>query len=119
MRLRGFKLAITSEIIGKLGGADVEVIPANANISGNGSSKVLHTVTIPPGETWLVAVTGTGSTSASGSFMPLIDIGGDATPQESGHCGSAAIMSESGDVVFRNRSSGSSSFEGHVYTVKM
>ena len=113
-------MAITSEIIGKLGGgAGVEVIPANANISGSGSSKVLHTVTIPPGETWLVAVTGTGSTSASGSFLPLIDIGGDATPQASGYFGSAAIMSESGDVVFRTRSAGLSIFEGNVYTVKM
>ena len=112
-------MAITSEIIGKLGGAGVESVPANANISGNGSSKVLHTVTIPPGETWLVAVTGAGSTSASGSNLPLIDIGGDATPQETGYFGSAATMSESGDVVFRSRSGGSSSFEGHVYIVKM
>ena len=113
-------MAITSEIIGKLGGgAGVEVIPANANIAGYGSSKVLHTVTIPPGETWLVAVTGTGSTSASGDYMPLIDIGGDATPQRSDHFGSAAIMSESGDVAFRTLSSGRSSFTGHVYTVKL
>ena len=113
-------MAITSEIIGKLGGgAGVEVIPANAKISGYGSSKVLHTVTIPPGETWLVAVTGTVSTSASGAYLPLIDIGGDATPQDSGYFGLAAIMSESGDVVFRTLSTGSSSFDGHVYTVKM
>ncbi|APQ42490.1 hypothetical protein [Pasteurella phage PMP-GADVASU-IND] len=97
----------------------MEVAPASASVSGNGASEVLHTVNIPPGETWLVAVVGAGSTSASGSYLPQIRIGDAATPQNSGHFAAAAIMSESGDVVFISLSGGSSSFTGHVYTVKM
>ena len=52
-------MAITSELIGKLGGADVEVTPVEGAASGAwGSEEVLHTVEVPAGETWLVALYG-------------------------------------------------------------
>ena len=112
-------MAITSEIIGKLGGR-VESVPANANISGNGSSKVLHTVTIPPGETWLVAVVGSG-TSSGGTIanLPRMNIGGTRVPQSTGHFASAQVMTESGEVILESNSTNATTFEGHVYTVKM
>ena len=51
-------MAITSEIIGKLGGgSEVEVTPVEGTASGSwGSEMVLHTVEVPAGETWLVAL---------------------------------------------------------------
>lgn len=113
-------MAITSEIIGKLGGAEVESTPASASLSGRGTNQVLHTVNIPPGETWLVAVVGTGTYDSNALIgMPRIIIGGKEVPQQTGHFASAAVMTESGDVVFESNSEAPSSFNGNVYTVKM
>ena len=51
-------MAITSEIIGKLGGR-VEEVPVSGTASGvSGSEEILHTVEVPEGETWLVAAIG-------------------------------------------------------------
>lgn len=113
-------MAITSELIGKLGGADVESTPISASLKGNGSSQVLHTVNIPAGETWLVAVVATGTAgSSSSSSMPHINIGGAKVPQSTGHFASAEIMTESGDVIIESNSITTSSIKGHVYTVKV
>ena len=113
-------MTITSELIGKLGGEDIESTPINASLRGNGSSQVLHTVNIPAGETWLVAVVGIGTAgSSTGNNMPRINIGGAKVPQSTGHFASAEIMTESGDVILESNSSNTSSIEGHVYTVKM
>ena len=113
-------MAITSEIIGKLGGAEVESTPASASVSGKGESQVLHTVNIPPGETWLVAAVGAGTAaSTASSNMPRINIGGTRVPQDSEHFASAKIMSESGDVILESNSANTSRFTGHVYTVKL
>ena len=113
-------MAITSEIIGKLGGR-VESTPISVpSLSGSGTNQVLHTVNIPPGEKWLVAVVGAGTAgSSSSSGMPRINIGGTRVPQSTGHFASATIMAESGDVVLESNSSGTTSFEGNIYTVKM
>lgn len=113
-------MAITSELIGKLGGEDVESTPISASLKGSSSSQVLHTVNIPAGETWLVAVVATGTAgSSTGSNMPRINIGGVKVPQSTGHFASAEIMTKSGDVIIESNSSNTSSIEGHVYTVKM
>ena len=115
-------MAITSEIIGKLGGgAGVEVVPASVpSLGGSGSKQVMHTVNIPPGETWLVAVVGTGTAGSSiAADMPRINIGGKRTPQYTGYFASAAVMTKSGDVIFESNTFTASSFTGHVYTVKM
>ena len=116
-------MAITSEIIGKLsgGGADVGVVPVSVSgLKGMNTTQAMHTVSISPGETWLVAVVGTGvAGSSSGSNMPHIIIGDKIVRQDTGHFASAAAMTESGDVVFKSNSSSASSFEGNIYTVKM
>ena len=67
-------MAITSEIIGKLGGG-VEEVPVSGTASGSsGSSAVITTINIPAGETWLVAAIGqkpqeAPSIQASQSFI--------------------------------------------------
>ena len=115
-------MAITSEIIGKLrGGADIRVVPVSVpSLTGNPNTQVMHTVNVRPGETWLVTVVGTGvSGGNSGVTMPHIIIGGERVRQDTGYFAAAAIMTESGDVVFESNASGASSFEGNIYTVKL
>ena len=113
-------MAITSELIGKFGGAEVEVVSASVTLGTKGATEVIHTLNIPSGETWLVAVVGTGiAGSSEGPAMPRINIGGMKVPQNTGHFASAAVMTERGDVVLESNSYNPSSFEGHVYTVKM
>ena len=117
-------MAITSEIIGKLGGADVEVIPVEGVASGaSGSSEVLATIDVPAGETWLVAAIGqtTAAASSSGS-RPWFYLGEDlsARPVPGETHGLATTATESISLsIKRNYSSGSDAFTGHVYTVKL
>ena len=114
-------MAITSEIIGKLGGADVEQIPVEGTASGtSGSFRVLSTIEIPPGETWLVAVVGTmTNNSSSASNWARIEMGG-AKSAFDGPGGFADVATGSVSIrLVRNRALDSDSFTGHVYTVKL
>ena len=117
-------MAITSEIIGKLGGADVEVIPVEGEASGSsGSSTVIATIDVPAGETWLVAAIGqtTAAASASGS-RPWFYLGEDlsARPSPGETSGLARVATEPISLsIKRGFSSGVDSFTGHVYTVKL
>ena len=113
-------MAITSEIIGKLGGR-VEVIPVEGAASGSsGSSVVIATIDIPAGEQWLVAVVGTMTNDSSAqSNWAQIEMGG-ATSALHGPGGFADVATGSVSIrLVRNRTTGSDSFTGHVYTVKM
>ena len=114
-------MAITSEIIGKLGGADVEVTPVEGTASDkSGTSVVLATIDIPAGEQWLVAVVGTMTNDSSAqSNWAQIEMGG-ATSALHGPGGFADVATGSVSIrLVRNRTTGSDSFTGHVYTVKM
>ena len=117
-------MAITSEIIGKLGGADVEVIPVEGAASGGkGSSEVLATIDVPAGETWLVAAI--GQTTVAGSISthyPDLHLGGVSIPAAgpSRTHGFATTATETISLsIKRNTSSGTDTFTGHVYTVKL
>ena len=114
-------MAITSEIIGKLGGADVEVIPVEGEVSdGSGSSVVLATIDIPAGEQWLVATVGTmANNSSSTGNWAQIEMGGAKSALD-GPGGFADVATGAVSIrMVRNRALGSDSFTGHVYTVKM
>ena len=114
-------MAITSEIIGKLGGADVEVIPVEGAASGSsGSSTVIATIDVPAGETWLVAAIGQ-MTPASASLHPRLHLGDEiSTSAPRGTHGLAATVTGSISLyIKRNVGSGSDTFTGHVYTVKL
>lgn len=117
-------MAITSELIGKLGGADVEVIPVEASNSGSrNSEKILHTVEVPEGESWLIMVMGdmsSSSTSASGA--PDLMLGSIKTNRYNtqSQMTVAGIHTETVQAkMVKNVSGGTDSFTGHVYTVKM
>ena len=114
-------MAITSEIIGKLGGAGVEVIPVEGEASGSsGSSEVLATIDVPAGETWLVAAIGQVS-PASASLSPRLRLGDEASTVASrGTQGLAMTATEPISFTIERRTvSGSDTFTGHVYTVKL
>ena len=116
-------MAITSEIIGKLGGADVDVIPVEREASGpKGSSEVLATIDVPAGETWLVAAIGqTTAASNTSTFRPRLYLGNEISSSNSdGTHGLATTASETiSFTIKRHTSSGADTFTGHVYTVKL
>ena len=116
-------MAITSEIIGKLGGAGVEVIPVEGEASGSkGSSEVLATIDIPAGETWLVAAIGQVTTgSAVTTQRPELHLGDVQTPRApSGTHGLVTTATETISFsIKRGTNSGADTFTGHVYTAKL
>ena len=117
-------MAITSEIIGKLGGAEVEVIPVSASNSGSsGTEVILHTVQVPEGESWLVAVIGDMSPySTAAGASPNLVIGNIKTNRYNTQDRMTVAGVHTGvvDVKMEKRiGSGTDSFSGHVYTVKM
>ena len=116
-------MAITSEIIGKLGGADVEVIPVEGAASGpSGSSEVLATIDVPAGETWLVAAIGQVAPGATGTTSrPRLYLGDEVSIlASSGAQGLATTATEPiSFTIERRTASGSDTFAGHVYAVKL
>ena len=120
-------MAITSEIIGKLGGADVEVVPVS--MSGNGGSSnspykhLLTRVEVPAGKQVLVGVVGKFTSTQSQSGRPDFDIGGFvsyASTDVNAHASASAVLTQSGDVnVITKSTLGTSTFVGTVYTAEM
>ena len=113
-------MAITSEIIGKLGGAGVEVIPVEGAASGIiNSSETLATIDVPAGETWLVAAI--GQITTGGATWPELRLGDEvSTVAPRGTHGLATTASETVSfIIKRKSSSGADTFTGHVYTVKL
>ena len=116
-------MAITSEIIGKLGGR-VEETPVSGTASGaSGSEEILHTVEVPEGETWLVVLSGDldprYTTSVNGPKLLIgeISIGPNLA---AGFTSIAAEVTGTAEITLkRNNSSGTDTFTGHVYTAKM
>ena len=116
-------MAITSEIIGTLGGR-VETIPVEGTASGvSGSEEILHTVEVPEGETWLVAAIGQkiGGNSIA-TNKPGLQLGDVNIPAgiPDGTYGLATVASGAISFSIKRRvTSGTDSFTGHIYTAKM
>ena len=115
-------MAITSEIIGKLGGR-VEVIPVEAANSGGRGDTILHTVHVPDGESWLIAVIGDMSPASTVSGgAPDLMVGDIKTNRYNTQNRMTVAGVHDGTVevkMVKNITSGTDSFTGHVYTVKM
>ena len=117
-------MAITSEIIGKLGGAEVDSFPVSGAASGAANSEeILATVNVPAGETWLIAAIGDLTPRRQTSTLsPDVYLG---NRKNNGWAGkgalSMAILGE-GTITLRikrNDLTGSDAFTGTVYTVKL
>ena len=115
-------MAITSEIIGKLGGR-VEVIPVEAVNSGGRGDTILHTVHVPDGESWLIAVIGDMSPASTASGgAPDLMVGDTKTNRfnTQNRMTVAGVHDGTVDVkMVKNVNSGTDSFTGHVYTAKL
>ena len=115
-------MAITSEIVGKLGGR-VESVPVSMSGSGSGTKHLLTRVEVPAGKQVLVAVAGKFTSTQAGSGRPDFDIGGFvsyASIDTNAHASASAVLTQSGDVNVTTKSSvGTSTFVGTVYTAEM
>ena len=116
-------MAITSEIIGKLGGAEVESVPVSMSGGGRNTKYLLTRVEVPAGKQVLVAVVGTFTTTQSSNGRPDFDIGGFvsyASTDANAHASASAVLTQSGDVnVITKSTLGTSTFVGTVYTAEM
>ena len=116
-------MAITSEIIGKLGGTDVESVPVSMSGTGNGTKHLLTRVEVPAGKQVLVAVVGKFTATQPISGRPDFGIGGFvsyASTDTNAHASASAVLSQSGDVnVITRTPIGTSTFVGTVYTAEM
>ena len=116
-------MAITSEIIGKLGGAEVQKIPVNIVADGGGGSVVvMHTVHVQEGETWLVVLSGGLNPRYTSSSGPVLSIGevkfGPGLP--AGRFDAAEeVMGTTEITLKRNNSNATDIFTGHVYAAKL
>ena len=117
-------MAITSEIIGKLGGgAGVE----EATVEGREIASwntVVHTVEVPPGKSLLVGFVCRFSKIASTSGnWPEMKIGNTAVKCERTYtdAGISAVITETSDIIISAGTSSASAMltGGTVYTVKM
>ena len=116
-------MAITSEIIGKLGGAEVESYPVS--VPENRPDTLLRAVTVPAGKQYLVAAEGYCPTeSSSNNYKPTLYVGTARSKPavRYGLFGVVAIVQQDVEVRFDPSSSSginNSSFEGTVYVVEL
>lgn len=77
-------MAITAQLVGRLGGSDVVKTPvASKAYSGSSGTNVAGTtVTVPAGETWLVVwqLHASGVTSSSSTSLPQLYMGSTLGP---------------------------------------
>ena len=119
---RGFKLAITSEIIGKLGGRVEEAQVAGREITS--SNVVVHTVEVPPGKSLLVGfVCRFSKISSLSSNWPEMKLGGATAmgSRTNADTSISAVITETSDITISAGSGnlGATLTGGTVYTAEM
>ena len=116
-------MAITSEIIGKLGGAEVEEYPVS--VPEGQSDTLLRSVIVPAGKRYLVAAEGhCPKVGSSASYKPTLYIGGvQSMPVGKDiQFGVMSIVESSVEVRFDTYSTSGvtgSTFEGTVYVLEL
>lgn len=112
-------MAITSELLGKIGKMDSEPIEG-VNSGSSGSTKVIRTVEIPEGETWLISVVGNmNPASTSSTLIPALVVGNSASLVV-GDVGLSSVETGQVDIgIKRQYSSREDSFVGELYTMKL
>ena len=116
-------MAITSEIIGKLGGADVESYPVS--VPENQPDTLLRAVTVPAGKRYLVAAEGhCPKMNGSANYKPTLYIGTVKSMPvgKDSQFSVMAIVENSVEVRFDTYSTSptlNASFEGTVYVLEL
>ena|SRR5699024_435120 len=115
-------MAITSEIIGKLGGG-VDIVEVSVvNVSGSNTAHLLTHINVPEGKQYVVSLIGNFSATAGGSRAPEFQIGNvkDVTSGSTGaHASMSAILTAPGDVNILTNSGANVSFSGKVYATEI
>ena len=113
-------MAITSKLIGKLGGADVE----SSEISSEGAKGItnIRTVTVPSGATILVVLIGEFEISVPSHEDTYVRIGGVLVgkPRNGSKLLSAAkVLTSTGDVEIKNDYYAENPFAGTLYLIEL
>ena len=112
-------MAITSELLGKLGGAEVETIP----VSAPAGDHLLCSLDLEENKTYLVGVAGVSSKSPGLTYAPSIYIGDSISGlsySKGSRWGTAGIVSGPVDISLDSRSNtgiNSANFDGEVFVV--
>ena len=112
-------MAITSELLGKLGGAEVETVP----VSAPAGDHLLCSLDLEEGKTYLVGVVGVSSKAPSITYAPTIHIGDSISGfgrGEGNKFAVAGIVSGPVEVSLDSRSNtgvNAANFDGVVFVV--
>ena len=111
-------MAITSELIGKLGGgSEIESWEVSVQVPSN-KTGVIDTVNIASGETKMLVLLGEFSRSISNIDKSYVQIGeGEIMSPYSGSkiMSAAQVLTSTADIVFSNSSLNAQVFSGTVY----
>ena len=113
-------MAITSELIGKLGGADVE----SSEISSEGAKGItnIRTVTVPSGATILVVLIGEFEISVPSHEDTYISIGGVKLGKpaiKAKYLSVAKVLTSTEDIELRNDYYEANPFTGTLYLIEL
>ena len=113
-------MAISSELIGRLGGSEVRQIEVpRVSLGGQGQKKVLFSDVVPEGEKWLVIFEGTSSDSSSiSAYSPKVRIG-EYEPHAIGDFGLSGVVTGSFDVAILSFSISTYNYEGTIYVIEI
>lgn len=110
-------MAISSTLVGKLGGVEVNVVPHSWS-SGNSTWQTIRTISVPAGERWLIAMAGTGTGTAELSIVGqygVLSTGTQRVGVTTVETGPATVTIQAR----RNTTFGTATFSGSSYTVKL
>ena len=113
-------MAITSELIGKLGGADVE----SSEISSEGAKGItnIRTVTVPSGATILVVLIGEFEISVPSHEDTYVSIGGvklGKPANKAKYLSVAKVLTSTEDIELRNDYYAENPFTGTLYLIEL
>ena len=113
-------MAITSELLGKLGGADVE----SSEISSEGAKGItnIRTVTVPSGATILVVLVGEFEITVPSHEDTYVSIGGvrlGKPANKAKYLSVAKVLTSTEDIELRNDRYEENPFIGTLYLIEL
>lgn len=113
-------MAITSELLGKLGGVEVQQIDVPSfELTTDGEKKVLLSETLPEGEKKLILFEGKTSASSSVSTSSSYAVIGDYKPYVGGSFSISGVVSGTYEVAVVSGSYRDYSYEGTLYVIEI
>ena len=113
-------MAITSEIIGKLGGSSVQ--SWDISLEGTKGITNIRTVTVPSGATILVVLVGEFSVSVESHVDTYVSIGGvklGKPANNAKYLSAAKVLTSTEDIELRNDYYEANPFTGTLYLIEL